>query len=141
MLAMLGVVLVGAVVVALLLTRVKSKPSSFPTPDAFRNLAATDVINMAHIRVAGVGGLGLVVVALVTGLDIPEIGQSVVLGLILGIVFAFALIAWRRRRGPMPSSGGQMGANTMLSIDTPRPSDDSRTPPSVSSQIVTAPAR
>ena len=29
--------------------------------------ASTDVINMAHIKVAGVGGLGLVVVALAGG--------------------------------------------------------------------------
>ena len=99
------------------------------------NTTTTDVINMAHIKVAGVGGLGLVFVALAVGLDIPEIGQAQAIALAFGIVFAVGLILWRRRRGPMPSSGGQMGANTMLSIDAPEPRDDARTPPSVSSQI------
>ena len=108
---------------------------------SFLHHGSTDVINMAHIKVAGVGGLGLVVVALVVALDMPEIGQSQAISAVLGILFAVGLILWRRRRGPMPSSGGQMGANTMFSIDAPQPRDDARTPPSVSSQIATVPAR
>jgi hypothetical protein len=91
---------------------------------------------MAHIKVAGAGGFGLVIVALATGLDVPEIGQTVLLGFTLGAVLAVGLIAWRRRRGPMPSSGGQMGANTMLSIDHPRQEDIARTPPNSSAHCL-----
>jgi hypothetical protein len=72
---------------------------------------------MARIRVAGVGGLGLVAIAVV----VPRIGQSLALGLVLGAVFAAVLIARRSRSGAMPSSGQRAGANTMLSIDTPAP--------------------
>ena len=92
---------------------------------------------MAHIKVAGAGGFGLVIVALATGLDVPEIGQTVLLGFTLGVVLAAGLIVWRRKRGgPMPSSGGQMGANTMLSIDHPQQEDIARTPPSSSAHCL-----
>ena len=134
----LTVSLAGGLLVALFLFRV-SKRFGSPVRDVYgRDTASTDVINMAHIRVAGAGGLGLVLVALATALDIPEIGQMVTLGFLLGVVLAIGLITWRRRNGPMPSSGGQMGANTMLSIDAPTRGDDSRTPPSVSSRIPAA---
>jgi hypothetical protein len=84
-------------------------------PDA----RSTDVINIASIRVAGVGGLGLVAMALLLALAIPRIGQSLALGALLGVGFAAGLILWRRRFGPIPTSGGRMGANTTLSIDQP----------------------
>ena len=128
MLAILGLVLVGGVMIALLLTRVKAKLPAVPTPDAFRNVASTDVINMAHIKVAGSAGLALVVVAFTVGLDIPEIGQLQAAGLAFGMVFAAGLILWRRRRGPISSSGSQMGANTMLSIDAPPPGRETHRP-------------
>jgi len=108
--------LVGGVGLAVLFSKVKWSRRR-PDADVFAGAAATDIINMAHIKVAGVGGLGLVVVALATALDIPQIGQSVGLGLAMAIPFAVVLILWRRRAGPMPSSGGQSGANTMLAID------------------------
>ena len=78
-----------------------------------------DVINISSIRVAGVGGLGLVVMALVLAWAIPRIGQTIALGAVLGVAFAAALILWRRRRGPMPTSSSHPGANTTLSIDEP----------------------
>jgi hypothetical protein len=120
MAAMLMVVLfglVGGIALAVLFSRFKRAPGRADSADVFAGASPTDIINMAHIKVAGVGGLGLVVVALATALDIPQIGQSMGLGLALAIPFALALILWRRRSGPMPSSGGQSGANTMLAID------------------------
>lgn len=80
---------------------------------------STDVINMASIKVAGVGGLGLVAMAAAVALDVPHIGQSVAVGLGLGAIMAVIMILRARRRGPMPTSGGRMGANTTLSIDEP----------------------
>ena len=80
---------------------------------------STDVINMASIKVAGVGGLGLVAMAAAVALDVPHIGQSIALGLGLGAIMAVVMIVRASRKGPMPSSGERMGANTTLSIDEP----------------------
>ena len=82
-----------------------------------RDPASTDVINMAHIRVAGIGGLGLLAMALAVALNVPRIGQTLAVGLLLGVGLAAVLI-WRRRRdGALTSSGRQSGANTTLAID------------------------
>jgi hypothetical protein len=80
---------------------------------------STDVINAARIRVAGVGGLGLVAMALVVAWFVPRIGRTLAVGLVLGGIFALVLILGRRRTGAMPSSGLRPGANTILSIDDP----------------------
>jgi hypothetical protein len=82
----------------------------------------TDVINAAHIRVAGVGGLGLVAMATAVALAVPRIRLTLAIGCVLGFGLAAALISYRRRRsGPLPSSGRSGGANTVLSIDAVPP--------------------
>jgi hypothetical protein len=112
----------GGAVVALLLTVAhRLRPGQRQT-DAFAQgseARRTDVINIASIRVAGVGGLGLVAMAVALAWSIPRIGQSMALGALLGAGFAAVLILWRRRIGPLPTSGGRPGANTALSIDEP----------------------
>ena len=80
---------------------------------------STDMINMASIKVAGIGGLGLVAMAAAVAFDIPRILQTVALGLVLGVAAAAILIVRRQSTGAMPSSGRRMGANTTLSIDPP----------------------
>lgn len=112
----------GGIVMALLFIRLRRKSRNRAPDDPFgREPLSTDVINMARIRVAGVGGLGLVAMAVVVALAVPRIGQSLALGLALGAVFAALLIARRSRHGAMPLSGQRPGANTMLSIDAPAP--------------------
>ena len=74
---------------------------------------------MAHIRVEGVGGLGMVLMAIAVALGIPQVGKSMAAGLLLGALMAVVLIRWRRAAGPMPSSGQRPGANTTLAIDAP----------------------
>lgn len=78
---------------------------------------STDIINAASIKVAGVGGLGLVAMAAAVALNVPRIGQTLLIGVVLGSVFAAVMIVRRRRAGSMPSSGRQPGANTTLAID------------------------
>jgi hypothetical protein len=56
---------------------------------------STDVINMAHIKVAGLGGLGLVAMSAVVTLAVPEIFRSIATGLVLGVCLAAALIKLR----------------------------------------------
>ena len=110
----------GGIVVALLLSVAHRLRPGQRQSDAFAQgtkAKGTDVINIASIRVAGIGGLGLVAMALAVALTIPRIGQTVALGAVLGAGLAVGLILWRRRLGPMPTSGRHPGANTTLSID------------------------
>ena|SRR5687767_12382373 len=103
--------------VTILLQR-RGKPPSVAPPVPYRQTPLTiDMINMASIKVAGVGGLGLVAMAAAVALDVPRIAQSVGIGIGLGAVGALVVILRRRRTGVMPSSGRGMGANTVLAID------------------------
>lgn len=92
-------ILGGALIaIALFLTqrrRAGSPTFSIPFDNQPRS---TDVINAAHIKVAGIGGLGLVAMAAVVALNVPRIGQTLAIGLALGAVLAGALIL-RRRSG------------------------------------------
>ena len=108
----------GGLIVALVMFRMKARSSL----DSFRDLPrSTDPINMARIRVEGVGGLGLVAMALTVAWFVPRIRQHVAIGLGLGVLLAVVLILLRRRRGPMLSSGEAPGANSTLSLDAPPP--------------------
>jgi hypothetical protein len=115
--------LVGGLLLSLVIAALRGG-SRRPTPSVNRDLFSTDVINMARIRVAGVGGLGLFAMAAVVAWFVPRIGQTLLLGLMLGIVFAGVMILRRRRSGPMPSSGRRPGANAILSINQPVPPED-----------------
>ena len=97
--------------------------SRLPTSDQ----VSTDTINIAHIQVVGVGGLGLVAMCAIVAVYIPAVGLSLAAGFALGSLLAAALILRRKKSGPMPSSGRQPGANTVLSIDAPAPVDSPRT--------------
>ena len=112
------VAFVGGLVVAPLLTLFHHRSSRVREPLPRRDDAPlVDAINIAHIKVAGIGGLGFVLLALAVAAYIPSIGVSLATGATLGIVFAVVLILQRRRIGPLPSSSGRPGANTTLSIE------------------------
>ncbi|CAN5841041.1 hypothetical protein BH18ACI5_BH18ACI5_24170 [soil metagenome] len=108
--------LILAAVVILLQRRQQFTPSVIVST---RLPVTTDVINMASIKVTGIGGLGLVAMAAAVAVDVPLIGQSIAVGLALGMSGALVAILWRRRTGPLPSSSRYMGANSVLSIDVP----------------------
>ena len=120
--SLIGISVAGGILVAILLAIAHRLRPGRRQADAFAKGAGagrTDVINIASIRVAGVGGLGLVAMAGALAWSIPRIGQTMALGVVLGAGLAVALILWRRRLGPMPTSSGRPGANTTLSIDEP----------------------
>lgn len=116
---------VGGTIIAATVFRLQ-RPSS--RVDAGEDLRiSTDVINAARIRVAGIGGLGLVAMAATVAWNVPAIRVAVGTGMLLGLVFAVALIA-RRRSSGLPSSGQRSGANTTLAIDQrPAAPDDAIT--------------
>ena len=115
---------IGGVVLALIIFRIQAPRTGV---DPLRNFPlTTDIINMARIRVDGVGGLGLVAMALTVAWFVLKIRVHLAIGLGLGILFAIVLIALRRRRGgPMPSSGETPGANSTLALDGPPSPADS----------------
>jgi hypothetical protein len=120
----------GGLVLALLIFRMQAPSSSLDS--LRRHPVSTDVINMARIRVDGIGGFGLVVMALTVAWFVLRIRQHVAIGLGLGVLLAIVLVVVRRRNGPMPSSGETPGANSTLSIDDPIASsdrDEGRLPP------------
>jgi hypothetical protein len=121
----------GALMAAVMLRASRHGRQRLATPDAFaRDPLSTDVINVNRIRVAGIGGLGLVIVAAAVALQYDLAALVVGLGLIGGATGALLLILYRRRGGPIGSSSGGLGARIML---TSRPahradSSDSRGP-------------
>jgi hypothetical protein len=71
---------------------------------------------MAHIRVTGVGGLGMLGAAVVTAFSLPEIGVALAVGAGLGAAIAVGLVAYRGRSHA--DSGGQDGRPpSLLALD------------------------
>lgn len=95
-----GIAVVGGVVSAavLILSRRSGLGASEVRPDPFEH-TNTDVINMSRIRVAGVGGVGLIVVAAALAMTFPRIGWSVVLSAVTGVALAIIWIVSRREHG------------------------------------------
>ena len=116
--SLLAAALVGGVVLASIrFFRPRAASSGLPVVESGRDLGA-DAINMSHIRVSGLGGLGLVAMAFGVAWAIPRIGETVVIGFGLGACLALLWIVRRQRTGPMPSSGRGVGAHTMLVADS-----------------------
>ena len=74
------------------------------------------LINMARIRIEGPGGLGLVAMAAAVAIAQPGIRAAMTLALVLGVPLGLALIALRRRNGPLTSSH-ELGAHAMLPLE------------------------
>lgn len=88
--------LIGGLVIAagILLQHRRAHAPSVVLP--YRPLPiSTDVINMASIKVAGVGGLGLVAMSAAVALNVPRIFEATALGLLLGTCLAVVMIVRR----------------------------------------------
>jgi hypothetical protein len=108
--------LLGGVLVALLLMRVLLRPER----EGYGRLEppSPSLINMARIRVDGLGGMGMVAMATTVAIFVPRIRATMMIALFLGIALAALLIA-RRRKGPLPSSSCHSGAHSMFVNDAP----------------------
>ena len=118
--ALFGPGLIGGLLIALWLfiahRRSRTCDGAVPRRDA---AALVDPINMSRIHVAGVGGLGLVAMAVIVAVFVPFIGVSLAIAAASGLILAVGLVLWRRRRGPLPSSGQTPGAATMFALESP----------------------
>jgi hypothetical protein len=50
---------------------------------------------------------------------VPFIGVSLAIAAASGLMLAVGLVLWRRRRGPLPSSGQTPGAATIFALESP----------------------
>jgi hypothetical protein len=111
--------LLGGLVLALLIAGYRQG-----TPPTFvpRRLAAPSpaLINMAHIPVEGVGGLGLVAAVITVAVSDPRIRLATMVASVLGAGLALVLIAIRRRTGALPSSSDGPDNRSTLRIDGER---------------------
>jgi hypothetical protein len=133
--------LLGGVVVALLIGMSASKPRE-REPETRLEPLSPHLINMAHIRVAGVGGLGMVAMAIVVAIFVPQIRSRMAIALLLGVVLAAALIAYRRRHGPL-GSNTTPGAHAMFPMESAPPPASFRSsdpPPGRRHQIARGPS-
>ena len=108
--------LLGGLVLALLIAGTRQRPASTVVP---RRLAPPSpaMINIADIRVEGVGGLGMVAAVVAVAASDPRIRLATILAAVLGAGLALALIAMRRRTGGLPSSGDGPYDRSILRID------------------------
>jgi hypothetical protein len=107
---------VGGLVLALLIA---ANPRKSPATFVPRRLAAPSpsLINMAHIPVEGVGGLGMVAAVLAITILEPHIRFATILAAVLGAGFAFLLIALRRRRNDAMDVDGDGDNGSTLRLD------------------------
>jgi hypothetical protein len=87
---------IGGLLLLLVIRRLNRAPDDGASDLFLRDGLSTDVINFSRIRVTGVGGLALVVVAVAIAFSIPFVGISVAVGLLGGTLLSFALAAYRR---------------------------------------------
>ena len=114
----------GGLFVAWLIAATRRGSSSTVVP---RRLAAPTpaLINMAHIQVEGVGGLGMVAAVIAVAIADPRIRLAILVAWVFGTALAIALIVIRRRSGALPSGGDGPDGRSMLHLES-RPAADYR---------------
>ena len=108
--------LFGGLVLALLIRGSRRRSPSTFVPIHLAAPSPT-LINMAHIQVEGVGGLGLVGAVVIIALEDSRIGLATILALVFGAGLALVLIAMRRRTGSLPSAGGGPDDRSVLHLE------------------------
>jgi len=94
---LLATLIGGAVMAAIRFVLGRSGQHVVPDPFA-RDVFSTDTVNIAHVRVAGVGGAGLVLAAMAVAAQYQLTAVAVTLGLCGGLIWAVAVILYRRVR-------------------------------------------
>ena len=125
---LLLILLPGALGGVLLALAIALRPDRVQRTVVSRRLEAPSpaLINMAHIRVEGLGGLGLVAAVIAVAIADSRIRMAIVIAAVLGTVVGVGLIAIRRRTGALPSGGNGPDDRSLLHLDAdvPAASDD-----------------
>jgi hypothetical protein len=121
--------LAGGLLLAGLLRWLNRRPSSGVVSQSVLEPMSPDLINMAHIRVAGVGGLGMVGAVVVTAISLPQIGIALAAAVGLGAAIAVALIAYRGRSRAASPGGDDGLPPSVLALDERRPRVDAPSTP------------
>ena len=111
--------LAGGLLLALLIAVKPHRPPSTFVPRRLDDPSPA-LINMAHIRVEGLGGLGLVAAVVAVAIADSRIREATIAAAVLGTALALTLIALRRRTGAMPSGGDGPDARSILHLDPGR---------------------
>lgn len=96
--AFLVVAAIGGAVLATMLYKDEVPRVESTSHDPFaRDVFAADSLNLAHVRVAGVGGAGLLLVSFFVALQYQLLTAALIAGVCGGLMWASALISYRRR--------------------------------------------
>ena len=106
----------GGLALALLLPRLRRRTPGVAVPHHLEPPSPT-LINMAHIRVEGVGGLGMVAAVLLVAATDPRIRLAILGAAVLGTALAVTLIALRRATGALPSGTDGPDGRLPLGLD------------------------
>ena len=106
----------GGLALALLLPRLRRRTPVVAVPHHLEPPSPA-LINMASIKVEGVGGLGMVAAVLLVAATDPRIRLAILGAAVLGIALAVALIALRRATGALPSGTDGPDGRLPLGLD------------------------
>ena len=98
---MIPLAVVGGMVIAAALIATQSKRTSNPS-DSFQRAGLDSIIDISHVRVAGIGGLGLMAVASALAFEYQLIGAVLAAGAIGGAIAGVVVIHRRRRHPALP---------------------------------------
>src|SRR4029079_3654014 len=76
--------LLGGWILAAVMALANRRPSSGLVTRSAVKMLSPDAINMAHIKVEGIGGLGLIAAGVLIAIYLPEIGMGLLAGVGLG---------------------------------------------------------
>jgi hypothetical protein len=86
----------GVTAAALFFSHSRWRQASFSDDRFAREGVAGDVLNMSRVRVAGLGGAGLLLVAILAAFQFPLTAATLLIGAIGGALGGLATIMWRR---------------------------------------------
>jgi hypothetical protein len=109
--------LVGGLLLAVALFGANRRPSSGVVARSSLEPMSPDLINMAHIKVAGIGGLGMIGAVVVTAVALPEVAIATLAGIGVGAAIAVGLIVYRSRSNAAGPEGPDGRMPTLLTLD------------------------